>query len=201
MRYIGRIISPTKIDGISEFIEVTKNTSSVKNNDTKIPTLIVGYKNTRAICGPDLKILDRKIGENLYWTFSKRERRIDYENDLKIFINTVSDFLMKYCRYEYVDVITANDERKGWLYNLLEDVNHKKILYSTNTMHYIYIPKDNKVYGFSREVISFLDMENGIEKLLSNGSVFRVDNNSALTWESITNAKFIIPLLYYLKNF
>ena len=91
MRYIGRIITTGKIDGVSEFIDVTKDTSSVVDNDTKIPTLIIGYKKAQEICG-SLKTRDRQIGKNLYWTFSKRERRVDYEPDLELSISvTVFD--------------------------------------------------------------------------------------------------------------
>lgn len=200
MRYIGRIISPTKIEGLSEFIEVTKDTSSIKNNETKIPTLIIGYKNAEAICGPGLKFLDRKISENLYWTFSKRERRTDYENDLRLFINAVSVFLMKYCKYEYVDMITASDETKEQLFTVLKDTSHKKIVHSTDTMYYIYVPSDNKIYGISREVLSFLPIGNDVEKLLCDKCVFLV-NNADVSTEGIAKSKFILPLLHYLKNF
>ena len=94
MRHIGRIITTTKIEGISEFIDVTKDSSTIVNNEAKIPTLIIGYKNAQNICG-DLKVTEKKIGNNLWWTFSKRERRIDYEPDLNKFLAEVFNFLMK----------------------------------------------------------------------------------------------------------
>ena len=111
MRHIGRIITTTKIEGISEFIDVTKDESSVVGNEAKIPTLIIGFKNAERICGP-LKMTEKKIGNNLWWTFSKRERRIDYEPDLESFLSNVSDFLMKFCNYEYIDPITWEEEKK-----------------------------------------------------------------------------------------
>jgi hypothetical protein len=111
MRYIGRIITTTKIEGISEFIDVTKDSSFITNNEAKIPTLIIGYKNAENICG-GLRMTEKKIGTNLWWTFSKRERRIDYEPDLQNFLSNVSAFLTKSCQYEYLDPITWDKEKE-----------------------------------------------------------------------------------------
>lgn len=202
MRYIGRIITTTKIDDISEFIDVTKDTSTIINNEAKIPTLIIGYKNAKEICG-DIKILEKKIGTNLYWTFSKRERRIDYEPDMKKFLSTVCDFVMKYCEYEYIDLITVNDEKKDEINDIFRDKTHKKVVYTTNSMHYIYVPNRNKIYGFSKEVLKFLGRDELTKEspgISGNNSFFFVDDTEFFE-NKISNSKFVEPLLYYLKTF
>jgi hypothetical protein len=198
MRYIGRIITTGKIDGVSEFIDVTKDTSSVVDNDTKIPTLIIGYKKAQEICG-SLKTRDRQIGKNLYWTFSKRERRVDYEPDLEKFFKTVSGFLMKFCNYEYVDMITCGKEKKEELLSIISD-NKKKVIYSTDSMYYIYYPKSNKVYGVSIDILKFLGIDDSFSESISTDCTMEVSDSDFLD-SKISNSKFIQPVLYYLRRF
>lgn len=199
MRYIGRIITKGKVDGTSEFIEVTKDTSSITCREAKIPTLIVGYKYAQEICG-DIKILNKKIGKNLYWTFSKRERRADYEEDLKNFQCMVSDFVSKFCEYEYVDVMTIDDEKRKEFSDIISD-NHIKVAYTTSTMYYIYHPVKNKTYGVSKEVLNAIGTgEERMLKWLKKSSVTIV-SESEFSDTVIAKSKFVQPLLYYLATF
>ena len=199
MRYIGRIITSGKIEDVSEFIEVTKDASSVNGREAKIPTLIVGYKNAKEICG-DVKILNKKIGKNLYWTFSKRERRTDYEEDLKNFQDTVSDFVSKFCSYEYIDVMTISDERRKEFNDAISD-NHVKVAFVTNTMYYIYHPVKNKTYGISKEVLKAVG--SGEERMLKwfKNSSITVVSESEFSEAKLAKSKFVQPLLYYLATF
>lgn len=198
MRYIGRIITTSKIEDISEFIDVTKDESSVKNNEAKIPTLIIGHKNAEKICGP-LKMTEKKIGNNLWWTFSKRERRIDYEPDVKKFLAFVSDFLMKFCKYEYLDPITWSEDKKDEFFEVITN-NSKKILYITDSMLYLYYPKTNKVYGLSVEVLKFVELDESIMETISHDCTTVVDEVDFNDTKMAKN-KFVMPLLYYLKTF
>ena len=199
MRYIGRIITTTKPEGISEFIDVTNDTSTIINKETKIPTLIIGYKNAVNICG-ELRITEKKIGKNLYWTFSKRERRIDYEPDLANFISYVSKFLMEFCDYEYLDFITADDEKKKEFSSVMSN-NHRKIVYVTKTMYYVYYPNKNKTYGISKDVLNYIGFDNDkIFKRLSSPQNTIVSDTDFLDTK-ITKSKFVQPLLYYLGTF
>lgn len=197
MRYVGRIITNTKIDDISEFIEVTKDTSSIVNNEAKIPTLIIGYKNAQEICG-NIKILEKKIGKNLYWTFSKRERRVDYDPDLRNFMLTVSDFVQRCCKYEYVDILTSDSDKTGHLFNVLREETKKKVVYETNTMYYIYVPQENTVFGLSKEVLKYVKMD--VTQFFKNNSVTTVIDHE-FSDNKISKYKFVNPLLYYLKTF
>lgn len=198
MRYVGRIISTGKVAGVPDLIEVTSDASSVVDNDTKIPTLIIGYKNAQDICGP-LKTRERRIGRNLYWTFSKRERRVEYEPDLAAFMSRVSDFLLKYCDYEYVDLITCDDGRREELLGMVSD-NRKKVVYDTGSMLYIYCPKANKVYGVSTEVLKFLGIEEGFVESFSSDRTEVMDGQTNVD-TSICKSKFVQPVLHYLRSF
>ena len=200
MRYIGRIITSNKIDDVSEFIEVTQGTSTIKDNETKIPTLIIGYKNAVKICGK-VKITDKRIGKNLYWTFSKRERRSDYISDLGAFYEEVSRFAMSCCKYEYLDPSTWSKEAKSSFVEIMGN-KHKKVMYITDSMYYIYYPRDGKTYGISRAVLIYLGKPDGYfeEWAAKSGSVTVIKDDDA-DWLKIAKQKFVVPLLYYLKTF
>lgn len=201
MRYVGRIITTSKIEGLSDFIELTKDGSSIKDGNAKIPTIIIGHKNAENILGRPLKMSEKKIGENLYWTFSKRERRIEYEPDMDKFENTVSNFLMKFCQYEYIDAITADNERKGKIRELLTDGTHRKIVYVTDSMYYVYCPSENKTYGLSKDVLSFVGVKpETVEEKFRKQSA-NIITISDVPDTKIAKSKFVIPLLYYLATF
>ena len=80
MKYIGRIITNSKTVDTLDYVEVTNNKCDL---DFSIPTLIIGKKNAIDLFGEEkIKVLDRKIKENVYWTYGKTEKRNVYEEDL-----------------------------------------------------------------------------------------------------------------------
>ena len=70
MIYLANIITKTKLK-VSSFFNITSDFNSVDKN---IPTLIIGWKETKELF-PNQNILDNRIDEYIYWTFSKREKR------------------------------------------------------------------------------------------------------------------------------
>ena len=71
--YIGRIITKNKNINTLDFVDVTKNVGSI---DNFTPTLIIGKKKAEEIYGKEnIKVLDKKITNNVSWTFDKVERR------------------------------------------------------------------------------------------------------------------------------
>jgi hypothetical protein len=201
MRHIGRIITTTKIEGISEFIDVTKDSSTIVNNEAKIPTLIIGYKNAQNICG-DLKVTEKKIGNNLWWTFSKRERRIDYEPDLNKFLAEVFNFLMKSFKYEYLDPITCDDEELSKFSSEVFESNRMRVIYVTDTMYYVFCPHSKKTFGVSKDVLRFKYGEDyDFIGQFKNYGMYRVIDSDTFSDTKIAKTKFVSPLLYYLMTF
>ena len=200
MRYVGRIITTGKIEDVSEFIDVTKDSSSIQNNDTKIPTIIIGYRNAQNICG-EINILKKNIGKNLRWTFTKRERRMDNEPDMVNFYKTVGDFVTKCCGYEFVSLISCGYDKVKNLIRLLDDVTKKKIIYTTETMYYVYAPSESKVYGFSKEEISFIGVQkNKVYDRFINPSITLI-TETEFSETKLLKKSYLTPLFYYLKVF
>ena len=90
--YIGRIITKGKNLETLDFVEVT---TKFEKGDNSIPTLIIGKENAEKIYGKEnIHVLDKKIEDNVYWTFGKLERRNDFERDLQSFNKLLLDNLL-----------------------------------------------------------------------------------------------------------
>ena len=106
MKYLANIISKSKIE-VSSFFKVTDNILDV---DLTIPTLIIGWSEVK-ILYPDQDILNKQINEKIRWTFSKREKRYQYEEDITNFINEIAENLDKTVNYRFFNYILATQSR------------------------------------------------------------------------------------------
>ena len=99
---IGRIITNDKRLKTLEFVE---KTDKVSIHNDRIPTLIVGKSVAEGLYGKDnIKVFNKQIDQYTYWTFSKSERRIDYEKDLENFNKLLIDRLRKSIKYPNLDI-------------------------------------------------------------------------------------------------
>ena len=76
--------------------------------DENLPTLIIGYETAKKYI-QEFNILKKFYPkQNIYWTFKRNERGVDYEKDLSDFYTTViTDFCEKNT-YTFIDLITMN---------------------------------------------------------------------------------------------
>jgi hypothetical protein len=70
----------------------------------------------------------------------------------------------------------------------------------TDSMYYIYYPKNSKVYGVSIDVLKFLELNDSFMESFSHDCTVEVDRSEFLD-SKISNSKFIQPVLYYLRRF
>lgn len=136
---LGYIVTDRIMKGIDGFVEQVKD---VQMADSTKPILIVGWEKAKAM--PQYtSILERKLDENLYWTFGKTESRQDLEIDLQRFYKLIYDKVLSKIRYYYINVINIK-------YNKI-----KKLI------EYIYSPIDKHIY-VSGEMVYISYMSNGI---------------------------------------
>ena len=155
MHYIANIITQSPIK-IEEFIKVSDNLNGV---NLRIPTLIIGWKFVKSLFpDKDLNILDDRISDNLYWTFSKHEKRIIYEESLNKFYNIILNNINNNIKYYYCNIPTMH-------YVIIK----KLILFFNSFVEKdIYISQTSFVYTFCKDFIigfSLYDLEYiGIKK-------------------------------------
>lgn len=144
--FLGNIVSKSKTD-LNKFFYLTDNIKDIKDG---IPTLIIGWDFTKSLFSDQkLSILNKNISKSVFWTFSKTERRVDYERDIDNFISLCIKTVEKNLKYQYINILTDPKE------------NIKKIIKNgiKTGSCYIYIYKNSFIYA------------------LFNGSVIGIDFN------------------------
>jgi hypothetical protein len=197
MKYIANIITKTRLD-VGEYINVTKDITKV---DLTIPTLIIGWAMVKEIY-PNADILNKQISETVYWTYSNREKRQEYEPDLDKFIKNAFSRLETSIKYTFFNVLTNPLSRNKCL---LKYINSPitKIVYITDKHIFIYDSKqvtgvslsDLEFYGFERERIIDILKRNSYNRLVFSDSFlnFKIKR-------SIGDNGKIVPFLYSIKN-
>lgn len=197
--YVGNIVTDTPIkDG--DF----RVCLSMDVIDETLPTLIVGWKNVRGIYGNDVSILHKKINERTYWTFNRRERKIDFEKDLESFKELCINSFGENIPYVYLDLLYG---KKRINYRII-----KKLLSLKNTTTYIdvngmvYIYSDKIIFGIDLNVLEFFEgkKEKVINKLKNVKNNVFVDNeifnsNGSLIIK-VKNKKRLIPYISNILN-
>ena len=193
--FLGRIVTKSKIEDIPFFIEITENPG-----DFSIPTLIIGKKHAIDLFGVEnIHVLDKKIQENVYWTFAKNERRVDYEEELKKFVNSIENKVNHSVNYYFINIFT---EKLSFLKKFIKYIynNERKSVYVTSKHIYIYGGKN--VIGLSRGDFEYIgiDSDKVIEKIKSNPSnivftEYEIDQNIVKFAKS---SNIIIPYIHYI---
>lgn len=152
--YIGNIVSENEIKLTTGFNVV----SDINNIISGIPTLIIGWGLVKTIYGDNKpSILEKQINELTYWEFSKREKRVDYESGINIFITTCFEHIVNNLNYEFIDVLTIKYKTIKKLLLFLNN-EHKNYIYVKNNS-FIYILNENSIYGLDLNTIDFLNIE------------------------------------------
>ena len=198
MGYIGNIVTKSKLE-VSSFFNVTSDFHGI---DTSIPTLIVGWSEVKQLF-PNQDILNSKISDNIYWTFSKREKRYKYEQDITDFTTKVVNELnnkVKYCFFNYI--LSPEDKRLRFI-NYVKSGNCS-IYYNTRFL-YVFNSVDLKIIGVSLADLSYIgiDIEEFISSLVVNGNII-CDNLRCIdhaSYNLIKDNTKIIAYLNYLRNY
>lgn len=201
---IANIISKDNLSNIPDYINYANN---YEDRIIGLPTLIVGWKLVKEIFNNDNfesdilnKVIDIKT--NLYWTFSKFEKRDAFEKDVETFYNTAIDVLSKKVNYKYFSILLNPLSRIKDLINFINSKQDKIIYIHNNRMVYIYNQKT--ILGLSLDEMEYigLDKEKVVRKLYMNSDYnFKCDvaeiliENNDLVNKLKENIK-LIPLVY-----
>lgn len=197
--YLGNIVSEEKYNNNILF----NNISNIDEIDKSVPTLIIGWDFTKHILsGKKLNILNKKINNNVSWTFTKREKRIEYEKDLNFFIKNALKKAKKELKYKYINILTTNLSE---IKNIIKKLTSNEVFYIyINKTSFVYLYVNNTVLGFDMNMIDFIcvDRKKIYKILFSNGNkvIFSDEFLSKEIKENIENNYKIIPYLYAIEN-
>lgn len=138
--------------------------------DEKLPTLIIGYDLAKKYIN-GFNILKKFYpDQNLYWTFKRTERGMDYENDLKEFYTTVITDFCDRNKYTFIDFIKINFETAKKLIKFAKSDEKKLIFNENNRFLYVYCEKYSTVFGFSLSTSNFFGISHKKILKLFNGN-------------------------------
>lgn len=204
--YIARIICTNRsvFDDLEKYIDVVEFTDNIRITN-EIPTLIVSKKLAEKLYGKEnVKVLNKTICENIFWTYSKMENRLQFENEIKKFRDNVTKSLFEKIHYVNFSIFIESLHRIKDFIRFLNN-STKKYIFLENDQLYIYAnnSKASSIVG-----LSLLDCEYiGIDKKKILTKINSNKNNVLFTrkhivdynLKQITNEKkYIIPYLYSL---
>ena len=159
------------------------------DGESKLPTLIVGWETVKNNFG-DVSILSKMITPatedgygGIFWTFSRKEKRGIYEENLKEFKERCYTDLVKNLKTYNIDPIiykiNDTDELCTRLTKLAGGVGY---LFQERI---VYIYKDNNIYMVDLELIEFIDFNKDlvIDTLKEHLNVFGDDFEEGFTEE------------------
>jgi hypothetical protein len=195
MKKIANIVSDKTID-VSELFNVVKTMGEIEHG---LPTLIVDYdyvvKNY-----PDFDITSMSLGDKLYWTVKKTQKRDKFNHDLNYFINKVYSDMINGVTYLFVDFIqykTTTFKRILQKISEYDDI----ITYQHNQMVYMY--SNNLVFGIDLKLAEYvgLDVTKLISKIKLKSHVFLTDNEILIEYKkSLEEMDFQVKYIPYLVS-
>lgn len=190
------ITSPLKVNEKFNVVD------SLDNIIQGLPTLIVGLENVRKI-NPYPDFLDRSLGDDMYWTFTKQEKRVLFEEDLYYFSETIYKNIIKKTSYIFVDLILFNANKINELFRNIQEID-KKVTLLYKDMLYVY--GNDKIFGFDLKQVTYIgkDKSTLINKIKVQSDVFLEDERILIEYnndlEMFDYETKYIPLLYTINN-
>ena len=199
MKKIGNIIvsSPnSKVDDCyNKFL-------SLSNIDNNLPTMIIGLKNAKQNIENFSIFKQEYRNKMLWWTFSKTEKRSDYDKDMQKFYEVCINNIINNIKYHNINI---NELTYSKIKKLIEYIinNYKKIYYiDNNKFIFIYdIEKTKNIYGISLNTCAFYGIsKEKILKMIANNqnnvqikNFYKIPNNvRRIVNDEIPNELFLL---------
>lgn len=195
--FVGNIVSKSNLN-IDKYFNVVE---SLDNIIQGLPTLIIGWDIVKTI-NPNADFIDKKLSNDIFWTFKKTERRDIFEEDLYNFIHHTYNRLVNDIKYQYIDFIQLDEDEIKEIFNQIK--NKKSITYFYNNM--LYIHNEKTIYGIDLKLVKYLDFDTTktINKIKRYSKVFLTDNDIIIEYKDIIdmldNEVKYIPYLYSIEH-
>lgn len=194
---IANIVSNAKLNVSCDFNVVKSLDEAIQG----LPTLIIGWDFVKKNY-PDYNIINRKLSENLFWTFKKTEKRELHEEDIYNFTRNSYRSLISNVEYIFVDPIIL--KKKSLLKIIRKIYNSDIISYHHNDMLYICV--DSYIFGIDLTLIDFIGLNPNklVSKINNRSKVFLSKNIIFIEYknrvENLDNQVKYIPYLYSIEN-
>ena len=176
MKKIGNIIVSSPNSKVDDCYNKFLSLSNVDNN---LPTMIIGLKNAKQNI-ENFSIFKKEYRNNmLWWTFSKTEKRSDYDKDMQNFYEVCINNIINNIKYYNININELTYSKIKKLIKYIKN-NNKKIYYiDNNKFVFIYdIEKTKNIYGISLNTCAFygISKEKILKLIVSNSKNEQIKN-------------------------
>lgn len=204
MQKLGNIViknTTKKDDALFNYV------SDYDKIDNTLPTLIIGLESAQNIIS-SFTILQKNYDNGmLCWTFNKRERRDEYNWDLKQFKNKAIMLFLSKIKYEYIDFTCYPMYKTKQLIKYLRGKD-KKICFITRNSKFVFIysQKYRCVWGLSLTLCEYLGISKVkvLKQLRENTNNVFINGNFTPNDEIKDiikyNTHYILPLYGYFSE-
>jgi len=193
---LGYIVTDRKLKNIDGFVE---QVSDIKMADPTKPILIIGWRNAKK--DPRYRnILEKRLDENVYWTFGKTESRNDFEDDLEKFYFIIYNNILNNIKYYYINIYKLKYNNIKKIYNIILNSSEVKNIYLSKDI--LYIPYEDKVLGISLRMLEYckIPREKVLSLIKSKGITILEDNINSIfkLTKRLGNKKYAVP--YFISS-
>lgn len=195
---IANIVVDNKIKLNNKFNIVKDFTDIIENK----PTLIIGLNNVKKL-NINLDFLDRKISENIFWTFNKTEKRLLFEEDLYSFQKKIYDDLKKNNNYFFIDFIL---ESNNFIKKFINDLKYKDNIITYQHKNMLYMLFDSKIHGIDLNQLKYIgkNLDKTLKYFNSVSNVFLYEDGKNIKFnndlEMFNYEVKYIPLIYKINK-
>lgn len=160
--------------------------------ETDLPILISGWTKVKELY-PKQKITNKKISNNIFWTFSEKEKRTENLNDIINFKKHCIDTLNSKYKYYFLNPF---DIKFSHLKNLIDRINKtsgEKICFFDGKHFFVLI--ENYIFGINIDFLEYTKISSKKIKnwlKLKNFKIF--EDSDIFNIEDISNKKYLIPI-------
>ena len=201
MAKIGNIVTESPNNPQYYLFNVVDDLSLI---DDSLPTLVIGLDNAKKYI-KDFSILKKSYDNNmLQWTFTKRERRKEYNDDLNSFKEYCILKDVKNIKYSYIDIINYPLSRIKKMIKYINSYDVKYCFITKNSNFiFIYSKKYNTVWGLSLTLCEYIGIakKKVIEKIRINPYNNIIKDITVIS-EDIrkkvgNNTHYLLPIYHY----
>lgn len=196
--FVGNIVTHSNIN-VDKYFKVVNSLDDIIDG---LPTLIIGWDIVKNI-DPNVDFINKKLSDNIFWTFKKSERRDIFEDDLYNFTEYCYKLLITNIKYTFIDLIQFSKSEIKDTFRYIKN-SEKVIGYLYNNMLYLYIEKT--VYGLDLNLLKYMDynLDETLSKIKTYCSVF-LDNKDILieykdVIDMLNNEVKYVPFLYSIEH-
>ena len=161
--------------------------------ETDKPILICGWDKVKMLY-PKQKITNKIISDNVFWTFSEKEKRTENSKDVENFRkHCINEFDSDYTYY-FINPFDLNFNKLKKIITKINNIIDNKICYSDGK--HLFILTDTVILGLNKDFfLTNINVLNRIIKWLKvkNFNIFK--DSSIFNIKGIENKGYLIPAL------